>query len=266
MNLVLITLACAIISLIYAAYLAFRILKQDAGTKEMKEISDAIQTGAKAFLNREYRTLVVVVIVIAIAISLGVNKQTALAFMTGAFFSALSGNIGMRVATSANARTAAAAEKSVGQGLKVAFNTGAVMGIVVVGLGVLGISIMYLLFEDPNIIYGFGFGASLIALFARVGGGIFTKGADVGADLVGKVEAGIPEDDPRNPAVIADNVGDNVGDIAGMGADLFESYVDSIIATMALALVLYGTSGWNLCAVGSKLDFVLLPLALSAGG
>ena len=266
MDLVSATIVVSLLSLLYAAFIAFSLSRKSAGTEKMKEISSAIQVGAKAFLHREYRTLIIVVIVIAIAIALGVNKQTATAFVTGAFFSALSGNIGMRVATSANARTAAAAEKSIGSGLKVAFSSGAVMGIVVVGLGVLGISIMYLLFEDPNIIYGFGFGASLIALFARVGGGIFTKGADVGADLVGKVEVGIPEDDPRNPAVIADNVGDNVGDIAGMGADLFESYVDSIIATMALGFIMYGTSDWNLGLTGTKIDFVLLPLILSAAG
>ncbi|MDD5111584.1 MAG: sodium-translocating pyrophosphatase [Candidatus Altiarchaeota archaeon] len=266
MELAVISLACALLSLAYAGFLGLKISKADAGTPLMREISGAIQAGSKAFLNREYKTLVVVVIVIAVIIAVGINISTAVNFLCGAFLSALSGNIGMRVATAANSRTAAAAEKSIGSGLKIAFNSGAVMGIVVVGLGVSGISIMYLIFNDPNVIYGFGFGASLVALFARVGGGIFTKGADVGADLVGKVEAGIPEDDPRNPAVIADNVGDNVGDVAGMGADLFESYVDSIIATMALGLVLYNADGWNLGTSGSMLDFVLLPLILAAAG
>jgi len=255
LNPVVIALACSVISLLYAAYLAVKINRESPGNKKMKEISHVIHEGAKAFLNREYRTLAVVVAVIAVAIYFGINPQTAATFVTGAIFSVLSGNIGMRVATAANSRTAAAAEKSIGKGLKVAFNSGAVMGITVVGLGVLGISIMYLLFQDPQVIYGFGFGASLVALFARVGGGIYTKGADVGADLVGKIEAGIPEDDPRNPAVIADNVGDNVGDVAGMGADLFESYVDSIIATMALGLAIYGDLKW-----------VLLPIVLAAAG
>ncbi|MBM3309349.1 MAG: sodium-translocating pyrophosphatase [Candidatus Altiarchaeales archaeon] len=256
MDLVLFSLACAIVSLIYAGYLILDLSKQDSGTKEMQEISAAVQSGAKAFLNREYKTLIIVIVVIAFAIYFGIDHRTAMNFVVGACFSALSGNIGMRVATSANAKTAAGAEKSIGKGLSVAFRSGLVMGIVVVGLGVLGISVMYLVFQDPNVIYGFGFGASLVALFARVGGGIFTKGADVGADLVGKVEAGIPEDDPRNPAVIADNVGDNVGDIAGMGADLFESYVDSIIATMVLGLFLHE----------GKLEWVLLPLVLAGAG
>jgi K(+)-stimulated pyrophosphate-energized sodium pump len=266
MDLVFIALACSLLSLAYAGFLSLKITKEDAGTPAMREISGAIQAGAKAFLNREYKTLIVVVLVLAVIIAVGIDPKTAVNFLCGAFLSALSGNIGMRVATSANARTAAAAEKSIGRGLKVAFNSGAVMGIVVVGLGVTGLSVMYLIFKEPNVIYGFGFGASLVALFARVGGGIYTKGADVGADLVGKVEAGIPEDDPRNPAVIADNVGDNVGDVAGMGADLFESYVDSIIATMALGFVLYGKLGWNLGKTGSQLDFVLLPLILAAAG
>lgn len=220
----------------------------------MKEISEAIHQGAMTFLNKEYRMLVIFAIVVTSIIALTLNLETAICFAVGAVFSSLSGNIGMRIATAANARTAQAAKKSLNAGLKAAFNSGSVMGLCVVGMGLLGVSIFYYLFGDPDILYGFGFGASSIALFARVGGGIYTKAADVGADLVGKVEAGIPEDDPRNPAVIADNVGDNVGDVAGMGADLFESYVDSIIAAMAIGVVLSATT------------HVILPLQIAAIG
>ncbi len=248
----------SIVGLIFAAFLALRILKEDVGTPKMKEISEAIQEGAMAFLNKEYKTIAIFVIVVAAVIFATINAETALTFVVGALLSALAGNIGMRVATRSNARTANACKKGLNDGLRIAFSSGAVMGLSVVGLGLLGVSVLYYVFRDPGILFGFGFGASSIALFARVGGGIYTKAADVGADLVGKIEAGIPEDDPRNPAVIADNVGDNVGDVAGMGADLFESYVDSIIAAMAIGLVAY-TGGMGLKAAE-------LPLMLAAVG
>ena len=208
----------------------------DIGDNKMEELCRVIKKGAMTFLKRVYKVLIVFVIVVAVLLWFFLGWQMAVTFIFGAFFSALAGNIGMRTATNANARTANACKKSLNDGLKVAFASGTVMGITVTALGLLGVLVFYLIFRDPNIIYGFGFGASSIALFARVGGGIYTKAADVGADLAGKVEKGIPEDDPRNPAVIADNVGDNVGDVAGMGADLFESYVDSIIAAMVLGV------------------------------
>jgi K(+)-stimulated pyrophosphate-energized sodium pump len=244
----------AVIALVFAGVIAYRIMKLDPGTEKMKEISEAVHHGAMTFLNKEYRFLVIFAMVVTVAIAVTINRETAACFAVGALFSSLSGNIGMRIATAANARTAQAAKSSITAGLRVAFNSGTVMGMCVVGLGLLGVSIFYYIFGNPDIIYGFGFGASSIALFARVGGGIYTKAADVGADLVGKVEEGIPEDDPRNPAVIADNVGDNVGDVAGMGADLFESYVDSIIAAMAIGAVM---------AVTLK---VVLPLQIAAVG
>lgn len=244
----------SVIALVFAGVIAYRIMKLDPGTEKMKEISEAVHHGAMTFLNKEYRFLVIFAMVVTVAIALTINRETAACFAVGALFSSLSGNIGMRIATAANARTAQAAKSSITAGLRVAFNSGTVMGMCVVGLGLLGVSIFYYIFGNPDIIYGFGFGASSIALFARVGGGIYTKAADVGADLVGKVEEGIPEDDPRNPAVIADNVGDNVGDVAGMGADLFESYVDSIIAAMAIGAVM---------AVTLK---VVLPLQIAAIG
>ncbi|MDY4948992.1 MAG: sodium/proton-translocating pyrophosphatase, partial [Clostridium cadaveris] len=219
-----------VIALIFAYLLAKSILKQDAGNDRMKEIAAHIQEGAMAFLNREYRYLAIFVVVIAAAIAIFLNWQTSLCFIVGAIFSIFAGYFGMKVATSANVRTAEAARHGQSPALKIAFSGGAVMGMSVVGLGVFGVSALFLAFGgETAYLTGFGLGASSIALFARVGGGIYTKAADVGADLVGKVEAGIPEDDPRNPAVIADNVGDNVGDVAGMGADLFESYVGAII-------------------------------------
>ncbi|MDI6640525.1 MAG: sodium/proton-translocating pyrophosphatase, partial [Methanocellales archaeon] len=230
MELALLAPIVSIIGLIFAAFLTLSILRQDAGTPEMKAISHAIQKGAMAFLYREYKTLIIFVVIVAGVLAFTIDHKIALTFVMGAVCSALAGYIGMRVATRSNARTANACKENIIKGLRIAFSSGAVMGMSVVCLGLLGISILYFIWKDPGIIFGFGFGASSIALFARVGGGIYTKAADVGADLVGKVEAGIPEDDPRNPAVIADNVGDNVGDVAGMGADLFESYVDSIIA------------------------------------
>jgi len=242
-----------IVALLVAAFLYMSIQKQSPGNKKMQELSDAIREGAMAFLNSEYKVLIGFVVIVAgllFAASFveGSNIELGLpvAFIIGAVFSAVAGNIGMRMATMANARTAEGTKNSISKGLSIAFSSGAVMGMCVVGLGVLGVFGLFIGFSElmgstpqqaTNMLFGFGFGASSIALFARVGGGIYTKAADVGADLVGKVEAGIPEDDPRNPAVIADQVGDNVGDVAGMGADLFESYVDSLIATMALAAI-----------------------------
>ncbi|MBN1386458.1 sodium-translocating pyrophosphatase [Candidatus Woesearchaeota archaeon] len=244
----------SVLSLIVSLGLAMSIKRKDAGTKEMQHISKAIHEGAMAFLNKEYRVLLVFLIIVTAVLWFLLDPKLAIAFIAGAILSALAGNLGMRIATMANTRTAFAVKNSMKEGLKVAFRSGAVMGLSVVGFGLLGVTILYLVFKDPQIIYGFGFGASSIALFARVGGGIYTKAADVGADLVGKVEKGIPEDDPRNPAVIADNVGDNVGDVAGMGADLFESYVDSIIAAMVLGVAFSAFQG------------ALLPLVLAGAG
>ena len=231
--------ALAVVALLFAFYKIAFVSKQDAGTERMKEISAAINGGAKAFLFAEYKILAIFVVVLFIAIGLGLGSwRTALCFLVGALFSILAGYIGMNVATKANVRTANAARTSgMNKALSIAFSGGSVMGMCVVGLGLLGASVLFLIWNDTNVLFGFSLGASSIALFARVGGGIYTKAADVGADLVGKVEAGIPEDDPRNPAVIADNVGDNVGDVAGMGADLFESYVGAIISAMTLGLL-----------------------------
>jgi K(+)-stimulated pyrophosphate-energized sodium pump len=237
------------LALLFAAYLAYKVISEDPGNERVQEIGAAIHEGAMAFLSREYKLLAVFVVVMTIILTVFIdydllNKiegsnsglpSTAISYICGAFGSALAGFIGMLIAVKSNMRTATAATKGLNPGLRVAFNSGSVMGMTVVGIGIIGITSLYLIFQDARIISGFGFGASSIALFARVGGGIYTKAADVGADLVGKVEQGIPEDDPRNPAVIADNVGDNVGDVAGMGADLFESYVGSIIAAIALA-------------------------------
>ena len=244
MESIIVALAAGALALLFAAYTAFRVLKADPGNETMRSIGDAIRTGASAFLRREYMTLLPFVALVTVA--LGVldytvfthdlaAPATAISYVVGTLCSGMAGFIGMNVAVRANVRTAAAAEQGLNPALRVAFSSGSVMGVTVVGIGLLGVTILYLVFQNINAVAGFGFGASSIALFARVGGGIFTKAADVGSDLVGKVEAGIPEDDPRNPGVIADNVGDNVGDVAGMGADLFESYVGSIIATVALS-------------------------------
>ncbi len=231
--------ALAVVALLFAFYKIAFVSKQDAGTDRMKEIAAAISDGARAFLFAEYKILAIFIVVLVIAIGVFLKSwTTALCFLCGALFSILAGYIGMNVATKANVRTANAARTSgMNKALSIAFSGGSVMGLCVVGLGLLGASVLYLIFNDTNVLFGFSLGASSIALFARVGGGIYTKAADVGADLVGKVEAGIPEDDPRNPAVIADNVGDNVGDVAGMGADLFESYVGAIISAMTLGAV-----------------------------
>ena len=252
-------LAISILALIFSVYQAIKVVKKSPGNENMKEISDLIHKGAMTFLNKEYIILSIFVVVVAALLFYFIGNKIMIAFVIGAIFSALAGNMGMRIATKANARAAEGSKKSLNEGLNIAFSSGTVMGLTVVGLGLLGVTSLYLIFDDPNIIYGFGFGASSIALFARVGGGIYTKAADVGADLVGKVEAGIPEDDPRNPAVIADNVGDNVGDIAGMGADLFESYVDSIIAAMVIGTAI-------LLTTKIPKGFVILPLILAALG
>ena len=240
-NLAILAPVLGVAALLFAAYLSKRVSNQDAGTDRMKEIAAFIHEGAQAFLMAEYKILIVFVAVLFVLIGFGISWPTSLAFLLGALFSTIAGYCGMNVATKANVRTAAAAKDSgMNKALSVAFSGGAVMGMCVVGLGLLGCGIVYLISGDPNVLSGFSLGASSIALFARVGGGIYTKAADVGADLVGKVEAGIPEDDPRNPAVIADNVGDNVGDVAGMGADLYESYVSSVISASALGVSAFG--------------------------
>ena len=246
----------AVIALLFAAYLAAKVSRQDAGTERMKEIAGAIADGARAFLTAEYRILIVFVVVLFVLIGLGVgNWVTAVCFVVGALFSTIAGYCGMTVATKANVRTANAAKESgMNKALSIAFSGGAVMGMCVAGLGALGVSLVYIVTKNVDVLFGFSLGASSIALFARVGGGIYTKAADVGADLVGKVEAGIPEDDPRNPAVIADNVGDNVGDVAGMGADLFESYCGSLISALTLGVAVSEVSG------------VLFPLAIAGCG
>ena len=251
--------ALAVVALLFAVYKIAFVSKQDAGTDRMKEISASINEGAKAFLFAEYKILAIFVVVLFLAIGLFLGENswiTAVCFLCGAIFSILAGYVGMNVATKANVRTANAARTSgMNKALSIAFSGGSVMGMCVVGLGLLGASILYIIIGKLDVLFGFSLGASSIALFARVGGGIYTKAADVGADLVGKVEAGIPEDDPRNPAVIADNVGDNVGDVAGMGADLFESYVGAIISAMTLgAVAVSGSNG------------VIFPLIIAACG
>lgn len=257
MDLIYLAPLSGVLALIFAWILASSIIKKDPGNDKMKAIMGFIHEGAMAFLFREYRVLAVFVVVLAVIIGIFLKSWlTAICFIVGAGCSVLAGYIGMYVATNANARTANAAQRGQNEALGIAFKGGAVMGMCVVGLGLLGVGILYIIIRDAGIVTGFGLGASSIALFARVGGGIYTKAADVGADLVGKVEAGIPEDDPRNPAVIADNVGDNVGDVAGMGADLFESYVGSIISAITLGAIVYA----------GKTEGVLFPLVLSAIG
>jgi K(+)-stimulated pyrophosphate-energized sodium pump len=258
---VLSALVIAVIGLLFVGLTARRVLAMDQGTPDMIRISGYIRQGAQAFLFAEYRVLVIFALVVAVIIAIGLQSiPTAIAYIVGAFTSALCGFIGMSIATRANARTAAGAMKSLDTGLRVAFGAGSVMGMTVVSVGLLGLSVLFLAFGGTktavDAITGFSFGASSIALFARVGGGIYTKAADVGADLVGKVEAGIPEDDPRNPAVIADNVGDNVGDVAGMGADLYESYVGSIVAASAVAVGVSNVPG----------NWVILPFLIAAVG
>lgn len=268
------SLIASILALLTALGLALFINKKDKGTEKMQEIASSIHTGAMAFLKREYKVIAIFVVILSVVLFFLIDDKktdineglfTAIAFVYGALSSVIAGFCGMQIATRANVRTAASARTSLSEALGVAFKSGAVMGLCVVGLGLLGLTVLFFLFTEIlgfthdislNLITGFGLGASSIALFARVGGGIYTKAADVGADLVGKVEAGIPEDDPRNPAVIADNVGDNVGDVAGMGADLFESYVGAIISAMILGLAMETISTGG----------VYLPLVLAAVG
>ena len=254
-------IGAGVLALIYALILGIAVSKKDAGTDRMKEIAKAISDGARAFLFSEYKILIIFVVVLGLVIGLipSLGWVMSLCFLIGAAFSVLAGFFGMTVATKANVRTANAARTSGMNGaLNVAFKGGAVMGMCVAGLGCLGVSAIYFITGDADVLFGFSLGASSIALFARVGGGIYTKAADVGADLVGKVEAGIPEDDPRNPAVIADNVGDNVGDVAGMGADLFESYVGSLISAITLGVAFAGGEAFG--------PYVLLPVIISSIG
>ncbi|MEM2508632.1 MAG: sodium/proton-translocating pyrophosphatase, partial [Candidatus Thermoplasmatota archaeon] len=275
------------LALAFSAYLAIMVLREDEGSEDMKNISFAIREGAKAYLKRQYKTIslffgVMVVIIAILSLQGMLTPFVPFAFLTGGFFSALCGYIGMTIATKSNARTANGAKKSLDRGLKIAFRSGAVMGLVVVGFALLDLSIWFyflkwyygmqgLELEDTiknitSTMITFGLGASSVALFARVGGGIYTKAADVGADLVGKVEVGIPEDDPRNPAVIADWVGDNVGDVAGMGADLYESYAGSIIATMALATAAFYEKKLALQAVTIPMIVAVLGVICSIFG
>ncbi len=276
--------AFGLLGLIYVAWKSAWVNSQDAGTDKMKKIASHIAEGAMAFLKAEYRILAIFVLCVALLLAFTANSETShplvgVSFVLGAFCSALAGFIGMRVATKANVRTTNAARTSLGKALEVAFTGGSVMGMGVVGIGVLGLSILFIIYSSQfgintqenlsrviTIITGFSFGASSIALFARVGGGIYTKAADVGADLVGKVEAGIPEDHPLNPATIADNVGDNVGDVAGMGADLFESYVGSIIGTMVLGAAFMGLNEFANPDFMNGLTPVMLPLLLAGVG
>ena len=263
MDITLITvIGISILALVFAIVKYISISKKDDGDEKTKEIAKLIHEGAMTFLKKEYKLLSIFIIIFGVILYLidtnptNFQGEMATCFIIGALLSAVAGNIGMRTATKANVRTAIASKKSLNHGLNIAFSSGTVMGMSVVGLGLLGVTALYLWLGNPNIIFSFGFGASSIALFARVGGGIYTKAADVGADLVGKVEKNIPEDDPRNPATIADNVGDNVGDVAGMGADLFESYVDSIIAAMVLGVMITTITK----------NAVILPLALAGLG
>lgn len=254
MDLVYVAPVAGIVALLFAAYLMASVLKENPGNARMQELSQAIFEGAMAFLNRQYKTLIPFTIAIFAILFFVEGYRLAVSFLVGAVCSAIAGYIGMTSTTKANARTTEAARTSLNSALSVSFRAGAVMGMSVAGLGLLGVSVLYIIFRDPVVINSFAFGASAIAFFARIGGGIYTKAADVGADLVGKVEAGIPEDDPRNPAVIADNVGDNVGDTAGMGADLFESYGATAIAAMLIGNTLFGVNG------------VLFPLLIGAAG
>ena len=289
MDTILLAVAAGGIGLVAASLLAMRVLKQPQGNDEVRDIGALIQEGSSAFLRKEYSILALFVLVIFVVLAAFIDYNvlnndmidslgeggaitsegpwTAIAYVIGAIGSGLAGFIGMSIAVRGNTRTATAAQTGLNKALQVAFSTGAVMGLTVVGIGIIGVSVLWIVFENPNVIAGFGFGASSIALFARVGGGIYTKAADVGADLVGKVEAGLDEDDPRNPAVIADNVGDNVGDVAGMGADLFESYVGSIIATISLAFMVIAADGViGLAPYSLETPKAVLPIVIAGIG
>ena len=283
-----IAIGAGVLALAFAALLALNIRKQDEGDETIRFIGNAIKEGSNAFLSREYRMLAIFVVLVFVVLALFIDydvtgrvedaaaelgteysdrdlPSTAIAYLVGALGSALTGFLGMSIAVRANTRTTVKAQTGLNAALRVAFNSGTVMGASVVGIGLIGVTAMYWIFEDIQIVAGFGFGASSIALFARVGGGIYTKAADVGADLVGKVEQGMPEDDPRNPATVADNVGDNVGDVAGMGADLFESYVGSIIATIALGAV--GATALGMAAPDEfDSDLFVLPILVASIG
>ncbi len=272
MNPILIAVIVGVLGLVCAGFMAVYVLRQGQGSERIREISAAIKEGALAFLGREYKILAVFVVVVAIILGVVPNLGwlVSVAFVFGAICSGLAGFIWMSIAVRANGRTAAAVQKSLNQGLRVSFRGGAVMGMCVVGIGILGLSILYFAFHNnPEFLFiipGYGFGASSVAIFARIGGGIYTKAADTGADIVGKVDQGIPEDDPRNAAVIADFVGDNVGDVAGMGADLFESYVDSIIATMTLGMIATFSISLDKSLVPDMATAWFLPMMVAAGG
>ena len=272
-------IAAGVVALVFAAFLAWRVTQADEGSEQVRFIGNAIREGAMAFLSREYRLLAVFVVIVFIVLWVFIDADvlnkvggdsgaipgTAISYLVGAIGSGLAGFIGMSIAVRANTRTTVQAQRGLNAALRIAFNSGTVMGVSVVGIGLIGLTVVYLIFQDIKLVAGFGFGASSIALFARVGGGIYTKAADVGADLVGKVEQGLDEDDPRNPATVADNVGDNVGDVAGMGADLFESYTGSIIATIALVAVGAGALGMS-GQDGFDADLAILPMLIASIG
>ena len=280
MDILYLSIAAGVIALAFAAYLSWKVMQSDEGSEQVRFIGNAIREGAMAFLSREYRLLAVFVVIVFVILWVFIDLDvlnkvegdgeaipgTAISYLVGAIGSALTGFIGMSIAVRANTRTTVQAQTGLNPALRVAFNSGTVMGVSVVGIGLIGITVVYLIFQDITLVAGFGFGASSIALFARVGGGIYTKAADVGADLVGKVEQGLDEDDPRNPATVADNVGDNVGDVAGMGADLFESYTGSIIATIALVGVGVAALGMTQPDKEFSSELAVLPLLIAAIG